>query len=277
MSWVRQTCVYSAELCLLETLMMAEWDTEHKKSAIPAVVPRFQRCTGKVEADMLLSLTRSDVFADQPRSHARVVTAQVWMLKHRESLTKRLFEHWLNISRSYKKQHGIGATVGKRGSPNQILCTAVTLLFGGFVSPVPMQINWTGFGYKDICDLNALHDSNEKKMNIQVQRLVQLGSNTSDHLGCLVFPLRNKYLKQNLFLNSPLLFEQHKSLISRDDLCTSCGVWIWNKHHNLPSFPETASLSLFHSHTRWVSEGRAQLRSFQHAADIAFWRLNTAH
>lgn len=56
---------------------------------------------------MLLSVTQSDVFADQPHSHAHVVTAQVLMFKHRESLTKRLFEHWLNISRSYKKQHGI--------------------------------------------------------------------------------------------------------------------------------------------------------------------------
>lgn len=84
-------------------------------------------------------------------------------LKHRELLTKRLFEHWLNISRRYKKQHGIGAAVGKRGSPNQILCTAITLLFCGFLSPVPMQINGTGFGYKDICDLNAMHKSNKRK------------------------------------------------------------------------------------------------------------------
>lgn len=84
-------------------------------------------------------------------------------LKHRESLTKTLFEHWLNISRRYKKQHGTGAAVGKRGSPNQILCTAITLLFCGFLSPVPMQINGTGFGYKDIGDLNAMHKSNKRK------------------------------------------------------------------------------------------------------------------
>lgn len=117
---------------LPRTRMMPEEDTKHMKSAIPAVAPRFERCTGKVESDMLLSLTRNDVFADQPRSHACVVTAQVWMLKQRESLTKRLFEHWLNISRSYKKQHGIEATVGKRGSRNQILCTAVTFFFFPF-------------------------------------------------------------------------------------------------------------------------------------------------
>lgn len=82
------------------------------------------------------------------------------MLKHWERLTKRLFEHWLNISRSYKKQHDIRAAVGKRGSPNQILCTAVTFFFPlcGFLSPVPMQINWTAFGYKDLCDLNEKHD-----------------------------------------------------------------------------------------------------------------------
>lgn len=56
------------------------------------------------------------------------------------------------------------ATFGKRGSPNQILSTAVTFLFpfGGFLSPVPMQINWTGLSYKDISDLNAVHDFNKK-------------------------------------------------------------------------------------------------------------------
>lgn len=73
--------------------MMAEQDMKHTKSAIPAVVPAFKG-EGKVGADMLLSVTRSDVFADQPGSHACVVTAQVWMLKHRESLTKK---GYLNI------------------------------------------------------------------------------------------------------------------------------------------------------------------------------------
>lgn len=115
---------------------------------------------------MLLSLTRSDVFADQPRSRARVVTTQVPMLKHRELLTKRLFEHWLNISQSYKKHHGIRATVGKSESPNQILCTAITFFipFGGFLSPVPVQINWTGLGHKSMCDPNAMHNLNQKHL-----------------------------------------------------------------------------------------------------------------
>jgi len=61
----------------METLMIAALDMKRKKSAIPAVVPRFERCKGKVEPDMLLSLTRSDVFADQPCCRACVVTAQV--------------------------------------------------------------------------------------------------------------------------------------------------------------------------------------------------------
>lgn len=55
------------------------------------------------------------------------------------------------------------ATVGKRGSPNQILCRAIALFFPfcGFLSPVPMQINGTGLGYKDISDLNAMHVSDK--------------------------------------------------------------------------------------------------------------------
>lgn len=131
------------------------WSTRVLPS--PLCVRRFDRCRGKVEADVLPSLTPSDVFADQPRSYVCVVTAQVSVLKHWELLTKRLFEHWLNISRSYKKQHGIGATVGKRGSPNEIQCTAITCFFPfcRFFFPVLVQINWTGFDYKEMCDLNA--------------------------------------------------------------------------------------------------------------------------
>lgn len=156
----------SVELCLLVTLMMAEQDTKHKTSAIPAVVPRFERCKEKVETDMVLSLTWNNVFADQPRSHACVVTAQVWAPESRESLTKRLFEHWLNISRSYKKQHGIGGYIRQEREPKSNPVHSRNLpffLFGGFLSPVPMQINWTGLSYKDISDLNAMHDSNREK------------------------------------------------------------------------------------------------------------------
>lgn len=98
------------------------------------------------------------------------VTLVLWPLRFKCSNTgncwqKRPFEHWLNISRSYKKQHGIRATVGNRGSPNQILCAAIAFLFpfGGFLSPVPMQINWTGFGHKGMCDLNAMHHFNQKR------------------------------------------------------------------------------------------------------------------
>ncbi|KAF0044849.1 hypothetical protein F2P81_004007 [Scophthalmus maximus] len=41
----RLTCVYffSVELCFLETLMMADRDSERKRPASPAVVPRFER------------------------------------------------------------------------------------------------------------------------------------------------------------------------------------------------------------------------------------------
>ena len=45
----------------------------------------------KVEADMLLSPTQSDVFADQPRSHARVVTAQVLNAQTQEIADKKAF------------------------------------------------------------------------------------------------------------------------------------------------------------------------------------------
>lgn len=157
--------LFCVELCFLKKHWWWQNRTQSTRNLpSPAVVPRFERCTEKVGADMLLSLTRSDVFADQRRSHACVVTTQVWMLKHRELLTKRLFEHWLNISQSYKKHHGIRATVGKRESPNQILCTAITFFipFSGFLSPGPMQINWTGFGHKGMCDLNAMHNFNQK-------------------------------------------------------------------------------------------------------------------
>lgn len=71
--WVRLACLY----CFLETLMMAEQDVKRTESAIRTVVPCFERCMGKAGADMLLSVTQSDVFADQPHSHAHVVTAQV--------------------------------------------------------------------------------------------------------------------------------------------------------------------------------------------------------
>lgn len=74
-----------------------------------------------VKFDTSLSPTGSNVFADR----GSVVTAQVRALQGRESLTKRLFEHWLNISQSYKKQHG----GNKRGSRNQILYTAGTFFF----------------------------------------------------------------------------------------------------------------------------------------------------
>lgn len=113
-----------------------------------------------VKSDTSLSLMGSNVFADR----GCVVTAQVGALQSWESLTKRLFEHWLNISQSYKKQHG----GNKRGSRNQILYTAGTfrffvffpLPFGGFVSLVPMPINCAGSVYKDISERNANHVSN---------------------------------------------------------------------------------------------------------------------
>lgn len=113
-----------------------------------------------VKSDTSLSPTGSNVFADQ----GCVVTAQVGAIQSWESLTKRLFEHWLNISQSYKKQHG----GNKRGSRNQILYTAGTfrflfffpLLFGGFLSLVPVPINCAGLVYKDISDPNANHRSN---------------------------------------------------------------------------------------------------------------------
>lgn len=110
-----------------------------------------------VKFDTSLSPTGSNVFADR----GCVVTAQVRALQGRESLTKRLFEHWLNISQSYKKQHG----GNKRGSRNQILYTAGTffffpLPFGGFLSLVPMPINCAGSVYKDISDPNANHGYN---------------------------------------------------------------------------------------------------------------------
>lgn len=75
----------------------------------------------KVKSDTSLSPMGSNVFADR----GCVVTAQVGALQSRESLTKRPFEHWLNISQSYKKQHG----GYKRGSLNQILYTAGTFRF----------------------------------------------------------------------------------------------------------------------------------------------------
>lgn len=92
----------------------------------------------KVETDMVLSLTRSNVFADQSRSHARVVTAQVWALKSRESLTKRLFEHWLNISRSYKKQHGIGGYSRQEREPKSNPVHSRNLLFSFLVDFSPL-------------------------------------------------------------------------------------------------------------------------------------------
>lgn len=250
---------------LPRALMMPEEDTKHMKSAIPAVVPRFERCTGKVESDMLLSLTRNDVFADQPRSHACVVTAQVWMLKQRESLTKRLFEHWLNISRSYKKQHGIEATVGKRGSRNQILCTAVTFFFFpfcGFLSPVPMQINWAGLATKtSVTQMQCMFPAENIKVWVKTSQIITV------QLFCLPF--------EELITVEKSIFElwtAHKTLTFCNDLCTPCCVWIWNTHQSPPNFAETVSLcvSLLHTHTlpHWMSESRAQLRSFQ---------LSTAH
>lgn len=73
----------------METLMIAELDMKHKQSAIPAVAPRFDRWKEGVEADVLLSLALSDVFADQARYWACVVADQVQMLKHGELLTKK--------------------------------------------------------------------------------------------------------------------------------------------------------------------------------------------
>lgn len=68
------------ELCLPETQTTAEKRTQrHKTSAIPPLYLTVEkRCTAKSEeSDTLLSLTPSNVFADQPGSHAPLVTAQV--------------------------------------------------------------------------------------------------------------------------------------------------------------------------------------------------------
>lgn len=108
--------VYSFQMSsLLETV--AERDTKHTTSAIHAGVPRGV----KAKSDTSLSPTGNSAFGDQ----SPVVTAQVGALHSWETLTKRPFEHWLNISQSYKKQHGDY----KRGSLNQILYTAGTFRF----------------------------------------------------------------------------------------------------------------------------------------------------
>lgn len=97
----------------------------------------------KVKSDTSLSPMGSNVFADQ----SCVVTAQVGALQNWETLTERLFEHWLNISQSYKKQHG----GYKRGSLNQILYTAGTFRFFpcrlvDFSPLCPCRLNCAGFG-----------------------------------------------------------------------------------------------------------------------------------
>lgn len=114
------------------------------------------------EADTLLSLTQTDVFADQTWSHACVV------LKQQGSLTKRLFEHWLDISQSYKKQRGIGLCWAREGG--QIQHNPFFPPFCWISLPVPMQISCTGFGSKDICDPNAMLNFTRKKWTFRSSR-----------------------------------------------------------------------------------------------------------
>lgn len=122
----------------------------------------------KVKSDTSLSLTGSNVFADQ----SCVVTAQVGALQNWETLTERLFEHWLNISQSYKKQHG----GYKRGSLNQILYTAGTFRFFpcrlvDFSPLCPCRLTALVLAYKDISDPNANHDSNDDQKTLFSEEL----------------------------------------------------------------------------------------------------------
>lgn len=140
-------------------------------SAVHAVGPRFNRgsaAEGRSDtcavSDGEGCLRRSGLWSCDSLRLQRSKAASRWQ--------KRLFEHWLNISQSYKKQRG-GSSRPERRSPNQILCTAGTLLFfflpGRLVdfalSHVPLPINCAGLVYKDISDPNANRDCNGDSEN----------------------------------------------------------------------------------------------------------------
>lgn len=155
-------CVDSIRMSSLLTPLTAEQDTRHAVSATHVVVPHFNRSSGvKVRSDL-------SAVTDVKWSGVCAGTAQVGALQSRESLTKMLFEHWLNISQSYKKQRS-GYSRWERGGLNQILYTAGTFFFFFFppaiwwisFSPVPAPINFAGLVYKDISDPNANHDFNK--------------------------------------------------------------------------------------------------------------------
>lgn len=106
------------------TLTMVELDTKHEKSVIPAVVPCFDRCEGKAQPDVLLSLGslwRLVLVLWPLLKFKRSNTGNCW---HGVKKKEWLLEHPVGMSRTYKKQRGIWAGVENE---NQILCSVVTL------------------------------------------------------------------------------------------------------------------------------------------------------
>lgn len=122
---------------------------------------------------------RSDVFADR----ACVVTAQVWMLKHRQSLTKTkkrpiwtLAQHKSELKKAaWHRGYSLREREPKSNPVHSRNLLFFPPLFVDFSPLCPCRL--TGFGDKDISDLNAVQKSNWNTSRRE------WGGNTSDYLG----------------------------------------------------------------------------------------------
>ena len=132
-------CCYNSDLMLvLADSVWSEQETRHKASAIHAVGPCFNRGSRvKVKTDTSCHRRQVGFFADQgfvlwPLRLDRSKAGNRWQ--------KRLFEHWLNISQSYKKQRGGYSWRERKPKSNPVHSWNLPFFspqpFGGFLSPL---------------------------------------------------------------------------------------------------------------------------------------------